>query len=152
MEFFVHHEDVRRAQPDWQPRDLPAGLNAALWARLPLIARLTLRRLPARGCGCRRPATARLAVGPGRRAVRVVGAPAELVLFFSGRQRVARVQLDGDEALVARLQRRPAGHLTPRTTRRTVLEPLLHAKARITHTRTGSGPEAHSPSLARRVS
>ena len=34
----------------------------------------------------------------------MIGAPAELLLFFFGRQRVARVQVDGDEALVARLQ------------------------------------------------
>ena len=26
VEFFVHHEDVRRAQPDWQPRELEHGL------------------------------------------------------------------------------------------------------------------------------
>ena len=58
IEFVVHHEDLRRAQPDWQPRDLPADLNAALWARLPLLARLTLAA-SARGCGCGRRGTAR---------------------------------------------------------------------------------------------
>src|SRR5690606_1115855 len=29
-EYFVHHEDVRRAQPGWQPRELPASVTAAL--------------------------------------------------------------------------------------------------------------------------
>src|SRR5919112_5833467 len=28
-EMFVHHEDVRRAQPEWSPRSLPEGLEAA---------------------------------------------------------------------------------------------------------------------------
>ena len=30
VEFFVHHEDVRRAQDGWTQRDLPADLAAAL--------------------------------------------------------------------------------------------------------------------------
>ncbi len=103
IEFVVHHEDLRRAQPDWQPRDLPADLNAALWARLPLLARLTLRGFGAR-VRLRAPGYGETAVGSGDETVRVIGAPAELLLFFFGRQRVARVQVDGDEALVARLQ------------------------------------------------
>jgi uncharacterized protein (TIGR03085 family) len=45
VEYFVHHEDVRRAQPDWQPRPLSAELADLLWARLGL-ARLLLRRAP----------------------------------------------------------------------------------------------------------
>src|SRR4051794_21442907 len=34
LEFVVHHEDVRRAVPGWQPRALSAELQDALWARL----------------------------------------------------------------------------------------------------------------------
>ena len=70
LEFFIHHEDVRRAQPGWQPRELPAEqqdgavvAGAALGqagaapvpgrrgcSRLPGTARR--RRAPAvRGCG-----------------------------------------------------------------------------------------------------
>jgi uncharacterized protein (TIGR03085 family) len=45
VEYFVHHEDVRRAQPDWQPRLLGPELADLLWARLGL-ARLLLRRAP----------------------------------------------------------------------------------------------------------
>ena len=45
VEYFVHHEDVRRAQPDWQPRSLSPELADLLWARLGL-ARLLLRRAP----------------------------------------------------------------------------------------------------------
>src|ERR1700722_9926765 len=45
VEYFVHHEDVRRAQPDWQPRGLDQGLSDLLWRRLKL-ARLLLRKAP----------------------------------------------------------------------------------------------------------
>ncbi len=33
-EFFVHHEDVRRAQDGWQPRALSEEQQAALWSGL----------------------------------------------------------------------------------------------------------------------
>ncbi|MGH3380899.1 MAG: TIGR03085 family metal-binding protein, partial [Actinoallomurus sp.] len=35
-EFFVHHEDVRRAQAGWAPRELPAAFEDDLWRRLKL--------------------------------------------------------------------------------------------------------------------
>ncbi|MEV1287608.1 TIGR03085 family metal-binding protein [Micromonospora sp. NPDC049679] len=103
LEFFVHHEDVRRARPDWQPREIPAGEQAALWKPASLIARLRLRRFPATlliqatGFGER-------TTGAGGEPVRLVGAPGELVMFLTGRQRAARVQLDGSPALIERLR------------------------------------------------
>ncbi len=45
VEYFVHHEDVLRAQPDWQPRKVDAELADLLWDRLSL-ARLMLRKAP----------------------------------------------------------------------------------------------------------
>ena len=42
IEYFVHHEDVRRAQPDWAPRVL-GDLDAALWSRLRRMGRILLR-------------------------------------------------------------------------------------------------------------
>ena len=45
IEYFVHHEDVRRAQPDWEPRDLSPGLSEVLWQRL-RAARFMLRKAP----------------------------------------------------------------------------------------------------------
>ncbi len=34
VEFFIHVEDVRRAQPHWEPRPLSEELADALWARV----------------------------------------------------------------------------------------------------------------------
>ncbi|MEU3457082.1 TIGR03085 family metal-binding protein [Micromonospora sp. NPDC006766] len=103
MEFFVHHEDVRRAQPGWLPRDLPAGLAAVLWKRAAFLARVALRRFPA-DLLIQAPGHGERAAGRGGARLRVVGSPGELVLFLSGRQRVARVQVDGPAAAASRLR------------------------------------------------
>ncbi len=70
IEYFVHHEDVRRAQPDWEPRDLSPGLSEVLWQRL-RAARFMLRKAPvgiefARDDRARR-RRARRAAGPDHR-------------------------------------------------------------------------------------
>ncbi|MEV0426704.1 TIGR03085 family metal-binding protein [Micromonospora sp. NPDC050495] len=108
LEFFIHHEDVRRAQSGWRPRDLPAGLNAALWRRGALLARTALRRFPA-DLLVQAPGFGERKVGRGGERLRLVGAPGELVLFLSGRQRVARVQVDGPAAPAERLRSAPLG-------------------------------------------
>jgi uncharacterized protein (TIGR03085 family) len=103
MEFFIHHEDVRRAQPAWQPRDLPADQQAALWSRAKGIARLSLRRFRA-AVVLKAPGYGETTAGAGGSQVRMIGAPGELVLFLSGRQRAARVQVDGPPELTAKLK------------------------------------------------
>ncbi|ABP55616.1 TIGR03085 family metal-binding protein [Salinispora tropica] len=103
MEFFIHHEDVRRAQADWQPRDLPAGLQQALWRRAAALARMALRRFPAEVL-VQAPGYGQRSAGRGDEQLRMVGAPSELVLFLSGRQRAARVQIDGPPGLADRLR------------------------------------------------
>ena len=47
-EMFIHHEDVRRAAADWQPRVLDDQTVAALRRPIPLMAGVTLARVPAR--------------------------------------------------------------------------------------------------------
>ncbi|OKI75189.1 TIGR03085 family metal-binding protein [Micromonospora sp. CB01531] len=103
LEFFIHHEDVRRAQPGWLPRDVPAGFQVVLWKRAAGMARLALRRFPA-DLLVQAPGFGERTVGRGGDRLRVVGAPGELVLFLSGRQRVARVQVDGPSAPAERLR------------------------------------------------
>lgn len=102
LEFFIHTEDVLRAQPNWQPRKLSAGFADALWARVPGVARLATRRIRA-AITVISPTRGEAAAGAGGPAMVVQGEPGELTLFFSGRQDVAQVTIDGPPDLVTRL-------------------------------------------------
>jgi uncharacterized protein (TIGR03085 family) len=95
-EFFIHHEDARRGQPDWEPRDLPAADAEALWRQSRLTGRLVLGRLrlPVR---VRAEGFGQFEVGSGPLTT-VTGPVGELTLFLSGRQRAARVEVDGPHA------------------------------------------------------
>jgi uncharacterized protein (TIGR03085 family) len=105
VEFFIHVEDLRRAQPSWEPRSLAPELEDALWARVgpggmakQVGATVELRsphRDPKQG-------------GAGLRLV-VEGDPGELTMFGSGRQEAARVEITGDEELVLRLRNAKLG-------------------------------------------
>jgi uncharacterized protein (TIGR03085 family) len=106
LEFFVHHEDVRRAQPGWQPRDLTKEEQAGLWKNASLIARMRLRRFPA-ALLIQAPGFGEVSTGAGGERLRLVGAPGELAFFLSGRQRATRVQIDGPPALADRLRTTP---------------------------------------------
>ena len=96
-EMFIHHEDVRRAQPGWQPRVLEPALATMLRRTLPLMARLTLAKVPGRVLLRTPDGKTVLTAGRGP-AVTVTGAPEELLLFSVGRQ--ARVEFEGDSAAV----------------------------------------------------
>lgn len=108
LEFFVHHEDVRRAQPEWEPRELPPDFEDLIWKRLSAMAKLMLRRSPVgvvlhrRGGGAGRPAV----LGGARQGprVEVSGRASELLLFCFGRQAHARVELSGDAEAAERLR------------------------------------------------
>jgi uncharacterized protein (TIGR03085 family) len=105
VEFFIHVEDVRRAQPAWEPRALSPSLADALWRRVGPggMARAIGATVEVTSPG-REPKVA--GTGP---SMVVGGDPGELTLFGSGRQRAARVELSGDDALMARLRSVPLG-------------------------------------------
>ncbi|MBY8345991.1 TIGR03085 family metal-binding protein [Streptomyces spinosirectus] len=102
VEFYVHTEDVRRAQPDWTPRELDGVFQDALWSRLERSARLVGRGAPT-GLVLRRPDGQTAVAHRGTPVVTVTGEPSELLLFSYGRQNAADVQLDGEKDAVAKL-------------------------------------------------
>ncbi|WP_345622859.1 TIGR03085 family metal-binding protein [Streptomyces ziwulingensis] len=102
VEFYVHTEDIRRAQPDWAPRELDPVFQDALWSRLERTARLTGRGAPT-GLVLRRPDGQTAVAHRGTPVVTVTGEPSELLLFAFGRQSAAVVELDGDKEAIARL-------------------------------------------------
>jgi uncharacterized protein (TIGR03085 family) len=102
IEYYVHTEDVRRAQPDWTRRELDPVFQDALWSRLERTARLMGRSAPT-GLVLRRPDGQTAVAHRGTPVVTATGEPSELLLFLYGRQRVADVELDGDKEAIARL-------------------------------------------------
>ncbi|MFG2118600.1 TIGR03085 family metal-binding protein [Streptomyces sp. NPDC048710] len=102
VEFYVHTEDVRRAQPDWTPRELDPVFQESLWTRLERTARLLGRGVPT-GLVLRRPDGQTAVAHRGAPVVTVTGEPAELLMFAFGRQSTAKVELDGDENAIAKL-------------------------------------------------
>ncbi len=98
-EMFIHHEDVRRATSNWEPRELDEPTVKALTRMVPLMARMAMSKAPAH-VTLRTPEGRTLAnFGHGPTVV-VTGAPGELLLFVSGRDE-ARVELAGDDDAVS---------------------------------------------------
>ncbi|MBA8823385.1 uncharacterized protein (TIGR03085 family) [Saccharopolyspora lacisalsi] len=95
-EFYVHHEDVRRAQPDWQPRPTDDAREEALWKALSKSAKVFYGRSPV-GVTLRRPDGSEIAAKQGPRTVRILGEPSELILHAFSRN-VARVSFEGNDA------------------------------------------------------
>jgi uncharacterized protein (TIGR03085 family) len=117
-EFFVHHEDVRRAgEAPLGPRQLDGEVEDWMWRRLKLLGRAFFRRVPigvvlerevtvldqkgaldqkASGsdAGVSEPETIRAVSGAP--IVTVVGRPSELLLFAHGRISAAEVKVVGE--------------------------------------------------------
>jgi uncharacterized protein (TIGR03085 family) len=101
MEYVIHHEDIRRAGPDpAEPRTLPTGHQDAIWKQLGLVSRASFRKAPA-GVALATPAGAVQVAKKGRSGVTLVGEPAELAFYISGRRDAARVEVTGPDASVA---------------------------------------------------
>lgn len=101
VEFFVHHEDVRRGRSGWTARELDPKLCDFLWDRLRLGGRLlfngvkggvVLKRTDSDG-------DEHKAKG-GNPSVTLVGTPGELMLIAYGRHE-ALVDVEGDAEAVA---------------------------------------------------
>lgn len=101
VEFFVHHEDVRRGSNSWKPRSLDPKLSDLLWDRLKLGGRLLFKG--AKGGVILRRTNAdeheHKAKG-GSPAVTIVGTAGELMLLAYGRSEVD-VEILGEPEAVA---------------------------------------------------
>jgi uncharacterized protein (TIGR03085 family) len=108
-EFFVHHEDARRAN-GLGPRGLAPAMDAALWVNVRRGGRYLSRRL--HGCGLEiewAGTGERATLRPGEPTVRVSGLPGELLLYVFGRQAAARVEVSGPPEAVAAVHRTQFG-------------------------------------------
>ena len=104
LEFFVHHEDIRRAQPDWSPRALSHAEESALWTAIKVAGRGLVRPAGV-------PVTIRRADGGASATLRggadpvvLTGLPSEIVLFLFGRRQTRGLSLTGPVEAIAALE------------------------------------------------
>lgn len=95
-EYFVHHEDVRRAGAEWQPRAADPQRDEALWKALSKAAKVFYGRSPV-GVTLRRPDGTEIQAKRGPRTVRISGDVGELLLHAFGRKQL-QVSFEGNEA------------------------------------------------------
>lgn len=100
-EFFVHHEDVRRANGRG-PRANEPAMDEALWRNVTGARWFLTRRLRGAGLELHWAGTARtVRARRGTPTARIAGPPGELLLYLFGRQGAARVELSGADAAIA---------------------------------------------------
>jgi uncharacterized protein (TIGR03085 family) len=104
LEYYVHHEDIRRAQPEWEPRVLDRPTSAALWRAISVSGRGLVRPagvpVTIRDLESGKSATLRRGDDP----VTVSGRVGEIVMFLHGRRQTVGLELTGPEASIQRLR------------------------------------------------
>jgi uncharacterized protein (TIGR03085 family) len=106
IEFFVHTEDVRRANGAG-PRAMPDEFERVVWGRLRRQARLSFRRFD--GCVRIVPSVGDpVEVGSGE-PVELRGRPSEICLLAYNRKEHAEVELTGNATAVERLRQTQLG-------------------------------------------
>ncbi len=102
-EFFIHHEDLLRAQEGWEPRDLGHQTQTHLATTLKRMGRMLVRRSPV---GVRAELTDQAGelhhiwLHPGNRILTLVGLSSEVLLYCFGRTGAARVEILGEPETV----------------------------------------------------
>jgi uncharacterized protein (TIGR03085 family) len=108
-EFFVHHEDVRRAN-GMGARTLTPELELALWRNAGRGGRYLGRRLRSAGLELEWVGTSdRVITRRGEPRARLSGPPGELLLYLFGRGRATQVELTGSPDAVAAVERTDFG-------------------------------------------
>ena len=104
-EFFVHHEDVRRANGR-SARTNERAMDEALWRNVSRGAWLLARRLRGAGLELVWAGTAQtVRARRGEPVASITGPPGELLLYLFGRQGAAHVELSGPAAAVDAVRR-----------------------------------------------
>jgi uncharacterized protein (TIGR03085 family) len=97
LEYFVHHEDLRRGQPGWEPRTLSVEDETALWGQLGRLRRAallssTVLHHPPAASRLEAPGMAPLLLTKSGTGTVVHGPVGELVMWLNGRKDNARVE------------------------------------------------------------
>ena len=108
VEFFVHHEDVRRSGTDWKVRQLPTELEEALATTLRHGGGFLTRKAKV-GLVVEANGHPPMTLHEDPSTVTIRGPIGECVLYVYGRKDVARVDLDGPPDAVAAVAAAPFG-------------------------------------------
>ncbi len=107
VEFFVHHEDLRRGSTEVstevEPRADIVALEDALWSQSRRRLKMLTRRLSDLDLTLSDPLRGEKHLGGGHRAVTMVGSIGEITLYLFGRRGAARVDLVGEPAACVEL-------------------------------------------------
>jgi len=107
LEYFIHHEDVRRANGLERRTDRP-DLDDLSWRMAGLTGRRLARRIRPYSLELVRPDGRQRQFGSGAGVI-LKGEPTELVLYLSGRRTAADVDIDGVPDALAALQATSVG-------------------------------------------
>jgi uncharacterized protein (TIGR03085 family) len=103
-EFFVHHEDVRRANGRG-PRANEPAMDEALWHNVSRGRWFLTRRLRGVGLELQWAGTGKtVRARRGEPTARIGGPPGEVLLYLFGRQQAAQVEVSGPDAAVQALR------------------------------------------------
>jgi uncharacterized protein (TIGR03085 family) len=105
IEFFIHVEDVRRAQQGWEPRVISTELADALWPR---VGPGGMAKVVPATIVISSPGRPNKEAGSGPR-LTLAGDPGELTMFGAGRQQATRAEIDGDPVLATQLREASLG-------------------------------------------
>jgi uncharacterized protein (TIGR03085 family) len=99
-EFFVHQEDIRRANGRG-PRANDHAMDEALWSNVNTARWFLTRRLRGAGLELQWAGTARtVRARRGEPTARIAGPPGELLLYLFGRRSAAQVEISGTDAAI----------------------------------------------------
>jgi len=108
-EFFIHHEDIRRAKPEWASRETTKEFDDALWNPFKTMGRMFFRKSPV-GVTLRSAGRDDIVVKKGERGVVLVGLPGEIVIHAFGRPLdKVHVVVQGDPADIEAFEASPRG-------------------------------------------
>ena len=108
-EFYVHHEDVRRANGRG-PRTNEQAMDEALWRNVRRAPWFLARRMRGAGLELQWAGTAKtFRARRGEPTARIAGPPGELLLYLFGRQGAAHVEVSGPAAAVEAVRRAQFG-------------------------------------------
>jgi uncharacterized protein (TIGR03085 family) len=115
VEFYIHHEDIRRAQTDWTHRLLDPALESELEGALRRIARLLCRKVKAgvilaitgtddTGAPASTGAVRMVTAHKGSPTATLTGPPGELLLYLYGRKTEAKIEISGAPGAIAAVE------------------------------------------------